>query len=200
MVQVADYATKYEEKVAGASEDDDLKPKEVRTHSSILTNRRIAELLTIRSHAGVEALSNPGEYNLAIKYFAATQVLFMDTLPLFETKQNAKLLTESMQLLDDGEQLSTYLRVYGKNANINHGIILNTICKRLHMNMIMAYSNVQYLFKYDITGPRTIEEKIAQFKTKSIYGGSKVTELSTIFNKYSKELKEYNKQNESNRP
>lgn len=159
------------DKTEASVDGSNLSGQEILTHSSVLTNRRIAALKLALCETASEALRMPGNLQPAIDYFNMNLIIYLECEPILLNKNNLGLKKVVEDLVSEGYVLSSYLMLIGpKQAQAIDIFELTNIGLRIHRCFTLAFNEVRYLFRFTTPEIKGLENNLALFDSKSIFG------------------------------
>lgn len=141
----------------------DVARQEIESHSSQLTNQRIANISRMLCVAEMEANSAmPPTIQHAIQYHSALLTFYFETSEAYDTNINKEFRLEIEKCLKLGEQLSMLLKT---NPKIQQGTteFLIQNCKAWRHLMHKGMQNLKYWFRLGKHDPRGIKEILTLF-------------------------------------
>lgn len=140
-------------------EYDNLLRKEVESHSSALTNRRIFDIKNEVWQRSLDIQSNPKDPKTALAYFSSLVVLYIETPGLYEKDDKGKL----EELMKEGNIIASRIRLFGRPTKEETENLLQ-ICLNVHLLINISLQKVRYLFRTGVQDPKGIENALDIFK------------------------------------
>ena len=157
--------------------------EEVDSHSSKITNDRIADIKTAVWKAGFASLSNITSVDCSLAYFAACAQLHNETLYFYHSDANTKFIPPATQSLNDrlsdclasGFRLVNRLRLkVDKEGNHRPSLADNLklifLCYEMQTYMNIGMQKLKYFFRTGIPDPKGVDQMLEKFKS-DIWGG-----------------------------
>ncbi|KKK54157.1 hypothetical protein LCGC14_3087560 [marine sediment metagenome] len=142
----------------------DLSRDEIESHSSALTNIRIANLMRMVSIAEMEANNAiPPSIQHAVSYHNALLTLFFETSEAYDTGVNKTLGLEIERCVKLGEGMSFIMKsdptITQQHIELS---LLNS--KKLRYLMHRGLQNLKYFFRFGKHDPKGIKEILSLFE------------------------------------
>lgn len=138
--------------------------QEIESHSSQLTNQRIANLERAICIAELEAFNAiPPTINHAIAYHSSLLTFYFETSEAYDTKLNEKFREQIEICLTNGEQLARLLKT---NVEIKQYVVEISIqnSKKFRFLMHKGLQNMNYWFRFGKHEPKGIKEILKLFQ------------------------------------
>lgn len=140
-------------------EYDSFLRKEVESHSSALTNKRIFDIKNEVWQRSLEVQSNPKDPKATLAYFSSLVVLYIETPGLYDEKDRPVLEAT----IKEGNTIASRIRIIGKPTIAEVENLLQ-ICLNIHFSINTALQKVRYLFRTGVQDPKGIESALNIFK------------------------------------
>lgn len=142
---------------------EDLTRQEIESHSSQLTNMRIANLSRAICLAEMEATNAmPPTVQHVIAYHSALLTFFLETSESYDTNVNKTLREEIQKCVRTGETMSLTLK-YNQNIKQLHIELMLNNCKKWRYLMHRGMQNLKYWFRFGKHDPKGIDEMLKLF-------------------------------------
>lgn len=153
-----------------------LSKREVASHSSVLTNRRLDNIIGHVVNSALGALPYPGKIEEALQYFYSCFVLWLEAKGILTAPQNKEIKEKIEALLNQGHKDVKKIRLkgYGK-VTAQEVIDLTDESIAIHSLMNDAFNNVNYLFKFSVPEVKGLTQSLAFFDDLSVFGGGRKT-------------------------
>ena len=142
-----------------------LSRQEIESHSSQLTNLRIANLVKIICVAEMEANNAiPPTVQHAIAYHSALLTFFFETAEIYDTDANKEVTKKIEQCVKNGEIAASYMKTVPPEK-LQHKIVLLSISnsKKWRFLMHRGMQNLKYWFRLGKHDPKGIDEILKLF-------------------------------------
>lgn len=139
--------------------------QEIESHSSQLTNLRIANLAKIVCMAEMEANNAvPPTVQHAIAYHSALMTFFFETATMYQTDANKELLEPIEECYKNGETTALYMKTMPVDKLKQRIVMLSMAnCKKWRFLMWRGMQNLKYWFRLEMHDPRGIGEILKLF-------------------------------------
>lgn len=144
--------------------------QEIESHSSQLTNQRIANLERSICVAELEAFNAiPPFINHAIAYHSILLTFYFETSEAYDTKLNEKYREQIEKCLSYGEHLVRYMKTRPKGKQIYTEVSIQN-SKQLRFLMHKGLQNMKYWFRFGKHEPKGIKEILKLFQQTKVKG------------------------------
>ncbi len=138
--------------------------QEIESHSSQLTNQRIANLERSICVAELEAFNAiPPFINHAIAYHSVLLTFYFETSEAYDTKLNEQYRDQIEKCLAYGEKLAMYLKTHAKTKQLFIEVSIQN-SKQLRFLMHKGLQNMKYWFRFGKHEPKGIKEILKLFQ------------------------------------